>query len=188
MDTESLISFLAGITPLSEDFKNEVINGIKPEFYKSHQIIQAEGQSENRLWYLRTGSARSYLYDEQGNEHTLKFWNENEIIFSYAGFWTVTAMEYIEILEDSYLDSFSYQNLDLLLSKYPETSVIIKSVVHKYIKKEYRYLVLLTFSAEERYRELKRSQPAIFKKAPLRMIASYLNISRETLSRIISKH
>ena len=128
MDSKPIINFLSGITNLSPDFIKESVRGLKQEFYKHHQIIQAQGQPESRFWYLSSGFARSYFYDDEGEEHTIKFWNEGEMIFSHSGFWNMPSMEYIEILEHSELNSIYYDYLNQLLDKYPETKVLVKFI------------------------------------------------------------
>jgi CRP-like cAMP-binding protein len=187
MDTERVIQFLTAITDLSAAFIREIELGLQHEFYKSHQIIHAGGQIENRLWYLKSGVARSYIYDENGHEHTIRFWNKDEIIFSYAGFWKKPSPEYIEVIRESNLYSFTYENLELLNVNYRETSVIIRAIVWRYHQQEYKRNKLYALSTEERYRQFRKEHAHIFQSVSLRIIASYLHMSRENLSRIISK-
>jgi CRP-like cAMP-binding protein len=187
MDTKPIIDFLSGITGLSSGFIMEAVKDVKLEFYKHHQVIQAQGQPENRLWYLNSGFARSYFYDEEGQEHTTRFWNEGEVIFSYAGFWNMPSMEYIEILESSELSSMEYGHLQQCMDRYPETKVLIRFIIRKYLQKEYQRHLLCSMPPEKRYLKLRKESPHIFKKAPLRIIASYLHMSRVSLSRIINR-
>ncbi len=187
MDTEQFFKFLAGITEISPGFIQEIETGLTQEFYKSRQIIQAQNQPEPRFWFLEKGFARGYFYDEQGNEHTTRFWHEHEIIFSFTGSWNLPAMEYIEILGDTQLHSISYQQLHQFIIKYPEANTIIKSIIKKAIQQKYKRHSLCSLPAGKRYQQLRKESPEIFKKATLRVIASYLNMTRESLSRIISK-
>jgi len=187
MDTKPIIDFLSGITNLSSGFIQEAVKDLKLEFYKHHQVIQAQGQSENRLWYLSSGFARGYFYDDEGLEHTVRFWNEGEVIFSYAGFWNMPAMEYIEILENSELNPIDYEYLKRLMDKYPDTKAVIRFAVQKHLQKEYERHLLCSLPPEQRYQKLRKESPHIFKKAPLRIIASYLHMSRVSLSRIINR-
>ncbi|SDH49202.1 Crp/Fnr family transcriptional regulator [Mucilaginibacter gossypii] len=187
MDTKPITDFLNRIAGLSAGFIQEVVRDVKQEFYKHHQIIQAQGQPEYRLWYLNSGFARSYFYDDEGQEHTIRFWNEGEVIFSYAGFWSMPAMEYIEILESSELNPFEYEQLKRLLDKYPDTRVLVQFAIQQYLQKEQERHLLCSLPPEKRYLKLRQENPHIFKKAPLRMIASYLHMSRVSLSRIINR-
>jgi CRP-like cAMP-binding protein len=188
MDAEPVIEFLKSITDLSAGFMHDLKAGIKPEHYKAHQIILAEGRVEDRLWVLQRGLVRSYFYDEQGVEHTFRFWASGEIIFSYAGFWKQPSKVYIEVLEDSTLISCTYDNLEILKINHAETSAIISTVAGRYQLQEIKRILLFSQSAEERYLQLRRENPTLFKTIPIKIIASYLHMSRETLTRLIGKH
>ena len=186
MDTEAIIKFLAGITNVSQGFIKQLLDVLTPERYKSHQIIQSEGQTENRVWYLRSGLARSYIYDLQGQQHTLRFWYEEEVIFSYAGFLKEPSKEYIELLMESVLYSCTYEKLELLMRDYPETTQIAAVINRRFLLKEYERNQLLTLKTRERYKVFKKQHSVVFTITPLWVIASYLHMGRENLSRIIS--
>jgi CRP/FNR family transcriptional regulator, anaerobic regulatory protein len=187
MDTEHIIKYLASITDLSIAFVQEIEVNLREEHYKSQQIIQGMGQPQTHLWYVQSGIARSYIYDDQGLEHTLRFWQANEVIFSYVGYWNQPSQEYIEILGDSILFSYTYQNLESLRLRHHEMTTIIRSIIGRYHQQENQRNRFHTLSTDERYLRFRNEHPSIFKNVPLRMIASYLQMSRENLSRIISK-
>ena len=187
MDTGNIIKYLASITDLPVAFIREIERNLHAEYYKSQQIIQGLGQPQNHIWYVQSGIARSYIYDDQGEEHTLRFWQANEFIFSYAGYWNQPSQEYVEILGNSVLFSYAYQSLEILRSRFPETSTIIRAIVSNYHQQENERNRFHTITTEKRYARFRNQHPSIFKNVPLRMIASYLQMSRENLSRIISK-
>jgi CRP/FNR family transcriptional regulator, anaerobic regulatory protein len=187
MDTAKLFTFLREITDVSAEFEKQITSGLKQEFYKTHQIVLAKGQPDNRVWFVNSGFARSYFYDDHGQEHTIRFWHEREMIFSMTGFWTLTSMEYIEILEEAELFCYSYEELWSLLSKYHAAIVLIRHFIHKKLIADYQRQSICFLPAEQRYLVFRRNNPEVFKKAPLWMIASYLSMSRESLSRIISR-
>src|SRR5476651_2301908 len=186
MSMESLIGYLSAITPLSTAFKEEMQASLRTENYKAHQIIHAAGQIENRLWYLETGFARTYYFDQSGKEHTLIFYLEKDLIFSYKGFWKEVADYYLEILEPSSLISLSYNSLSTL-SKYEETKILMEAITRQRYQHDLFKNRIMTWTAEERYIEYRKENPEIFRKASVRLIASYLNMTRENLSRLISR-
>ena len=187
MNPEPLFQYLSQFTDISPPFRKALSEELKSERYHSKQVIKSEGQRENRLWFLQDGFARSYFFDDKGTEHTLHFWNSNEIIFSFAGYWKEPSPNYIELLEPSLLYSISYKELHSLLPRYQETGLILRAVVRRHYQQEFRRKRLYSLTAEQRYLYLRKDGGEIFRKAPVRMIASYLNMSRETLSRMISK-
>lgn len=187
MSVMSLIGYLSSLAPLSSDFSEALKNRLEKEQYKPRQIIHAAGQVENRLWYMHTGFARSYYFDQTGKEHTLSFYIENEIIFSYKGFWKETTDYYLEILSPSTLVSLSYDALKTLMEQHEETRTLINSITRKRYHQELFKSRLMTWTAEERYYQFRKNNPQIFRLASVRLIASYLNMTRENLSRLMAK-
>ena len=187
MHTEPFINFLEGISNLSEGFVRDVTADLKRERYKPHQIIQSEDQTENRVWYLNSGLAHCYIYDDQGQQHILRFWYPGEIIFSYAGFLKEPSKEYIELLTESELYSCTYGKLEQLMRDYSETSKIAGIINRRFLQKEYKRNQLLVLKTKARYQLFRKEHPEIFAQVPQWIIASYLHMARENLSRIISE-
>jgi CRP-like cAMP-binding protein len=187
MSGESLIGYLSTITNLSSDFIQAVTNGLHEEQYQPHQIIHAAGQIEHRLWFLERGFTRSYYFDRTGKEHTLSFYSEKEIIFSHKGFWKEATDYYLEVLEHSTLSSLSYERLHHLIEQYAETKILIGVFTRNQFNQELFKTRLLTWNAEERYLQFRKATPEIFRKASVRLIASYLNMTRENLSRLMAR-
>lgn len=178
---------LSEITTLSPAFRQALTNKLEPEKYKPLQILHAAGQMENRMYYLESGFARNYYYDHNGQEHTVRFWKPRTILFSYEGYYQVPSYFYTEIMEESESITLSYRQLYELDILYPEVAVIIKHLLLNYQSEEFERQKLLALSNEERYRVLRKNDNILFQKAPLRLIASYLHMSRETLTRLTSK-
>ena len=126
---------------------------------------------------------------QDGKEITTWFASENDAVTSMYSFITQKpSYETIEVLEDCILYEINYENVQLLLKKYPEFNLIGRLLTEKYyIKLEERTMSLQFQSATERYLKLLQ-QPQLLQKASLGMIASYLGISQETLSRIRKKN
>ncbi|NNU33672.1 hypothetical protein HK413_05055 [Mucilaginibacter sp. S1162] len=66
---------------LTENYREALLTSAKNEIYQPHQIIHADGQRENRLWFLEQGFVRSYYFDHTGREHTLAFYDNKELVF-----------------------------------------------------------------------------------------------------------
>jgi CRP-like cAMP-binding protein len=187
MSVESLIGYLSAITKLSTAFIGELRSGLDQEQYKPHQIIHAAGQVENRLWYIETGFARSYYFDQSGKEHTLSFYLENEIIFSYKGFWREATDYYLEVLTPTNLISLPYESLYRLMEQHAETRTLIDVFTRQRYYQELFKSRLMTWTAAERYYQFRKANPDIFKLASIRLIASFLNMTRENLSRLMGR-
>jgi len=188
MNTEKLLNLLAENADLPEALINDLEERLKEEFYKTHQILHAAGQQENRIYFIEKGLIRNYYYDHHGNEHTVRFWIANELCFSYEGYYAMPSYFYTEIMEASTLITLSYTSLHELDRKYPELATLIKNVQLRYQQEEYEIQKLLTLPPEERYITLRTKNPYLFKKTPARIIASYLHLTRETLTRYIGRN
>jgi CRP-like cAMP-binding protein len=187
MVTKYFISYLASITELSTAFIEELNSQLKEEKYKAHQIIHSAGQVENRLWFLESGFARTYYFDQTGKEHTLSFFTENQLIFSYKGYWREATDYYLEIVSESKLISLSYEAITGLSQKFDETKKIIQLFKRQLYYDELYKSRLIALPAEERYIQFRKSNSGIFKIASVKLIASYLNMTRENLSRLIGR-
>ena len=188
MNTEKLFELLARHANLSPGLKNEMGVLLTEEHYKNHQILHAAGQLENRLYFIESGLMRNYYYDRHGNEHTVKFWEPTDIFFSYQGYYGVPSYFYTEVIEPATLVALSYSSLHNLDSKYAETGELIKGILLSYQHQEYETQKLIALQPEERYLSLRTNHPNLFKKVPAKIIASYLHLTRETLTRYISRH
>jgi CRP-like cAMP-binding protein len=187
MIENSFINYLSGICVLSNDLKDALGALLVEEQYKPHQILFAPGQFENRLCFIESGLARNYYYDEHEDDHTVKFWRPGDIILSYQGYWSQPAYFYTELIDHSRLVTLKYDDLRVLITAFPEASLFIKNILKSFHEEEHQKQRLAGLNAEKRFREMKKNNRLIFQKVPLKIIASYLNMSRETLSRIISK-
>ena len=188
MNTGKLIKLLNEHAHLSPELINELEGMLKEEYYKTHQILNAAGQQEHRIYFLEKGLIRNYYYDHHGNEHTVRFWDANDIFFSYQGYYAVPSYYYTEIIEASTLITLSYVGLHELDSAYSEVATLIKTMLLRNQQEEYEIQKLIALPPEERYITLRTKRPNIFKKAPARIIASYLHLTRETLTRYIGRN
>ena len=188
MNTERLIKFITEHANLSPGLITDMEGRLKEEFYKTHQILHAAGQQENRIYFLEKGLIRNYYYDHHGNEHTVRFWEANDILFSYQGYYAVPSYFYTEIIEASTLITLSYPALHELDNMYPEIAELIKTMLLRNQQEEYEIQKLITLPPEERFITLRTKKPNLFKKVPARILASYLHLTRETLTRYIARN
>ncbi len=187
MDTAPLLYLLSNITRLSESFQETLVQNLSHEKYKPRQILHAAGQLENRVYYIQSGFARNYYFDHHGNEHTVRFWEAGDILFSYEGYHKVPSYFYTVVVEHSELITISYNLLHDLTLKFPEISIIIREMLLKFHQEEYEKQRMIALPAEERYQILLKKKPGLFQKLPNGVIASYLHMTRETLTKFIGK-
>lgn len=172
---------------------NEDIDGLREihrvKKVKKGQVLLSEGQVCTQTIYIVKGCLRVYRIDDNAEEHILKFGIENWWINDGESYSThQPSKSYIGALEDSDLIVFDESDFSNLL----ESSPALKSYADGLSVKSYhagteRIYEHMSLSTEDRYNNFLKKYPTIFNRVPLHMIASYLGVSKKTLSRIRSK-
>jgi len=157
------------------------------ELPRKHLLLK-KGKVCNFLYFVEKGLARNF-FEEDNKELTNDIVLEGELLVSFASFISrQPSMETIELLEDSVLYAIHYDDLQKLYNTYPLMERTGRMIAEHYYNslaaKNYR----LKFSnTTERYEQLFNTKIEIVKRVPIGIIASYLGMSIETLSRIRSK-
>ena len=128
----------------------------------------------------------NFFYLIDGVEHIRGFFFLNNFISNYPCFLLGNKSKfYIRALENSSITLIHKKDLFLLYKQLPKLQELSRSIVEKlYIEISEKYESFFIKTAEERYLELINSEPDILKIVPQYMIASYLGITPEGLSRI----
>jgi CRP-like cAMP-binding protein len=187
MNTEKLNSILRSKTDISPAFIQALEAILQLEIYKPHQILYAAGHQESRIYFIDKGFARAYFYDHSGQEHTIRFWDSGSLLFSYEGYHKAPSHYYVEIMAESVLFTITYAQLQELDAIYHEPSLLIKAFLLDYQVEEFQKQQLVSLSTEERYNFTRKYNNSLFGRVPSKLIASYLQMSRETLGRYMSK-
>ncbi|WP_350284763.1 Crp/Fnr family transcriptional regulator [uncultured Croceitalea sp.] len=155
---------------------------------RKHQYIVQEGEFVNKEYWIIKGCVKSYFLDENGKEHILRFAMEHYWITDYESFVKHTPSKIcIDCLEDCELLYISSENRDKLTAEMHKMERFwAKKSKFGRISLQNRILSLLKNSAKERYDLLLEQYPKLSQRVPKKLIASYLGVSRETLSRLDS--
>jgi CRP-like cAMP-binding protein len=133
-----------------------------------------------------SGCLRSYVIDPKGKEHIIQFAPETWWLADATSLMTGTASPYfIDAIEDSELLRLAPRSHQMLVEKVPGYAASFRAGLQKHAAaKDLRIASTLQASAEERYVEFLDTYPSIAARVPQWMLASYLGVSPETLSRI----
>ncbi len=164
--------------------QNAIRNAARVKHLAKNEIFLREGKVCKSIGFLEKGSMRLY-YDSPEKEACNDFFFENSVIGSFASFLTETpSIVSIAAIEDCEVILFEKEELLLLIRKYTSLKRLADFILQEqFLRAEKREEALLKFSPEKRFRNLLESHPKIFKRVPLHYVASYLNITPETLSR-----
>jgi CRP-like cAMP-binding protein len=171
---------------LTEDEKQLCKSFFSPKKLRKRQYILQEGDVCKYIAFVEKGMLRCYTIDEKGNEHIMQFAFEGWWISDQFSFLTGEPAIYnIDALEDSELLLLSQQSEEQLLQKIPKFEKYFRILLqNNLIATQRRLIGSLSQSAEQRYNELISVCSTIPQRVPQHMIASFLGITPETLSRI----
>ncbi len=169
--------------------KEAITENSKIVSFKKNERLLSEGEKSDSIYFIISGAVRVFYLNKEGIETNTWFLFENELVISVFSFFTSQpSFEYIETLEDSVFIALKKDKLDWLYEHFVEFNIIGRRLTELYyIRNEAQANALRMLSAKERYDLLLQTQPHLLQRVALGHIASYLGISRETLSRIRKK-
>ena len=149
----------------------------KRSFATKGTIIQEKGELNSKIYVVRQGLLRSYCIDQKGKEHIFMFAPEG---------WTIAdacsedqpCELFIDALEDT---EYLVLKKDIQRDSRPES---FKQLVKRMLVLQQRTLMLMSATATERYEHFETTYPEIMQRVPQRMVASYLGITPEALSKL----
>jgi CRP/FNR family transcriptional regulator, anaerobic regulatory protein len=153
---------------------------------KKGEIILNAGSICNHSFFVEEGLLRSYSIDEQGKEHIIQFAPENWMISDRSSLLFQEPSEfYIDAVENTILIMFEEE----FVNKASEVSAKFRTFNQKALNNHIRHQQkrinqLLSATAEERYLNFIELYPNVTLRVPQWMIASYLGITPESLSRV----
>jgi CRP-like cAMP-binding protein len=157
-----------------------------PRTLVAGEFLQRAGDVSRYAAFVATGCLRSYVIDAKGKEHIVQFAPETWWLADAVSLMSRSPSQYfVDAVEDSellLLDGPSHQRL---LDRVPGYASSFQTGIQRHAAaKDQRIANALSSSAEERYREFLKTYPSIAQRVPQFMLASYLGVSPETLSRI----
>jgi CRP-like cAMP-binding protein len=157
-----------------------------PKKLRKKQYLLQEGDVCKFIAFVEKGFMRSYSIDEKGNEHIMQFAFEGWWIADQLSFLTGEISAYnIDAIEDCELLLLSRQAEEQMMQSVPKLERYFRILLqNNLINTQRRLAGSLNMTAEERYNDLIISCPTIQLRVPQHMMASYLGITPETLSRI----
>jgi CRP-like cAMP-binding protein len=186
---EDLSPFIENINSklcLSEEDMARVLAAFKVVKVKRRQFVIQPGFVAKYRTYILKGAFRSYVIDEKGNDHTIQFAVEDWWLTDYNSYiYQTPATQFIVALEDSITLQIDFQAEQELKATNQELATLFRVMAEKsaaYLSR--RIVSNLTQSAEERYNEFVKRYPKVVQRLPQYALASYLNMTREFLSKI----
>lgn len=171
---------------LTEDEEETCKTFFTPKKLRRKQYLLQQDDVCKYTAFVEKGVLRSYTIDDKGNEHIVQFALEGWWISDIYSFLTGEPSIFnIDALEDAELLLLTKHSNEAMLQTVPKMERYFRILSQKSMVALQRRLVgSLSQSAEEKYTSLVTTYPNIIQRVPQHMIASYLGVTPETLSRI----
>lgn len=184
---EVLVAYFQRAGTVLTDEEIEILRSrVTPKSLKKGEFMQREGDAVKHGAFVAKGFLRSYVIDNKGKEHIIQFAPENWWISDKAGVsQQATATFFIDAIEDSEILLMDYESHKTCLQTIPAYAASFQSGMQKRgAAKDKRIVQALSATAEERYNDFIETYPSVVQRVPQHMLASFLGITPETLSRI----
>jgi CRP-like cAMP-binding protein len=166
--------------------KDSIRSFFTPQKIKKKRLLLQEGYPCKHMIFVAKGLLKAYNFDEKGNEHVSQLSPEGWWTSDMYSFFSGEPSGYsIDAIEDSEVLLITNEDFENLTVKVPIMDRYFRLLFqNSLITKERRLVSSLTHTAEERYRLLLAGSPDLIKRVPQNILASFLGLSAETVSRL----
>lgn len=184
----SLEHLLKHIAAFERSELDTILDCFKPKSVKKNTLLLSAGNICREFYYIHTGCLRTAFIDAKGNEMTRLVLTDCNIGTALASFISQKpSVEFIEVLEDTELLAVSHHSFYQLNREYRCWNFFYQRMLEMaYSYQNRRIEQLVTLSAQQRYHQVLNDQPLLIQKLSNKLLASYLDIREETLSRLKS--
>lgn len=184
---KNLIDHFAVEQELTDETKAEICNHLSILHLNKKHVLIKENQYHDFAYFVIKGAVRSY-YLKDGVEVNTWFALENDMVGSLQNFKNCPSRTTIELVENSSLISINLKQIKPLILRNVQIANFINAIIEEYaLFLEDKVYFSQMMSSMDKYLVLLEQDPQLFQRIPLTYIASFLGISRETLSRLRAK-
>jgi len=185
-DYSSILNNINRYVSLSGSDIEKLTSIITTSRVKKRQFIIQPGFTCRHRTYIVKGAFRVFHLDDSGKEHTVSIGIEDWFVTDFLSYINQTpATNYAEALEDSIIFQMKHNDIEALCKEIHPLSEYFRITTEKafaYSRK--RVISSISMTAEERYDEYLQKYPGIVQRVPQYVLASYLGMSPEFLSKI----
>lgn len=186
---QSILNNIARYVTLSEDEQLRLTSIIRTTRVKKRQFIIQPGYVCQYRSYIVQGAFRVFYLGDDGREHTVSIAVEDWFVSDFYSYINqLPATNFAEALEDAIIFQMKYEDIEPLCKEIHSLSEYFRHTTEKaFAYSRRRVISNISKTAEERYLEYCEKYPHIVNRVPQYVLASYLGMSAEFLSKIRSR-
>lgn len=170
--------------PLKEDEKAALLELSVFKSFKKGTVLLSEGQMAKEGYFVLKGCIRVY-YNVDGEERTTEFYTEAEALSPTSLIHGQPSAYYIACVEDCILIATTPDTEAIMFEKFPRFETLCRILSEKLLaKSQASFDEFKLLSPEQRYINLLDNRPMLLQRVPQRLMASYLGITPQSLSRM----
>ncbi|AUP81111.1 Crp/Fnr family transcriptional regulator [Flavivirga eckloniae] len=181
-----LLDYINKYVSLTEAEKDILLSKVTYRKYLKGQFIVQQGDVCKYECFVLSGCTKTFYMDSDGQEHIVMFSIEDWWTSDMGSFITQTPADYnVQCLENTELILFSYDIIEDLYAAIPKLERFFRQIIQRaLVASQKRIVRRFSLSAKERYIYFRNQYPKIEQRIPQYMVASYLGITKEFLSKI----
>lgn len=186
---DQLARYIQNQIDIGADDLQTILCYFKPLKLAKNELLLRQGEPSQRTFFVGKGCLRVYFNNAEGQEATRYLAFENQFATALVSFISEEpSAEYIQAVEKTEVLCITHKDFYHLMTVVPGWDRFYRNYLeHAYVINTRRLMSFITLDARERYRQLLEQSPKVVQRLPNKLIASYLNISQETLSRLKTK-
>ncbi len=184
-----LINYINQVVHLTLEEELILKEKVKLRTYLKDQYVVQQGDVCKHVNFIIKGCTKAYYLDNDGQEHVVMFSVENWWASDMGSFITQTPADYnVQCIENTNLIQLEHAVIEELYEEIPKLERFFRKITERALVASQKRIVRnFSKTAKERYLIFKESYPEIEQRIPQYMIASYLGITKEFLSKIKSQ-
>lgn len=186
MERLSFKSFLTSNVDIESEVLQQLLDSCQRKIYNKGDFLVSAGELCTSVFFVEKGLIRQYSIDDKGKEHILHFAPEKWILNDRESlYYNQPSKLFIDALEETEVFVLTKDMISKMGKEIPGFSDFNNELLNNHIRQlQNRINQLLSATAEERYLSFIKMYPDIMMRVPQWMIASYLGITPESLSRV----
>ncbi len=182
---QKVLDYFSKILALTPEEIDAIVATLNIQTYPKGTLLLKEGQISLEAYFVLEGCVRQY-YLIDGEEKTNNFFTEEQWVISMQSMTnSEPSKHFLECLDECILVVGNREKEELLYSQFPNLATVSRRVMEKvFAEQQEQTGSYFTDTPEERYLNLQKNRPALLQRVPQYIIASYIGVKPESLSRI----